>query len=391
MIVDAATLDVKPIADRLLEAAAGRIIGDVDFPEGITWSNELALHVIELKVTEPVPSFEGVAERFQASVRRANDLLRPMGACLMPTGMHPWMDPFREMRLWPHECSAVYEAFDRIFDCRGHGWANLQSCHLNLPFADDEEFARLHAAIRFLLTIFPALTASSPIVEGRNTGFLDTRLEYYRNNSARVPSVAGLVVPEPVSSQAEYQEKILSRIYADLGPHDPEGVLQDEYANARGAIARFSRGAIEIRVLDVQECPAADLAACDFIRAVLQLLIRDRATISSMQAYPTEKLHSLLLETIRYGNAAELPDRKYTAILGVESSATRTVRSLLGYLCERARPALRTRIDEHGSLARRILDAAGHDVSRERLTPLYARLCECLNAGESFVPRPGSH
>jgi len=47
------------------------------------------------------------------------------------------MDPNREMVIWPHDYSVVYEAFNRIFDCRGHGWANLQAVHLNLPFADD--------------------------------------------------------------------------------------------------------------------------------------------------------------------------------------------------------------------------------------------------------------
>jgi hypothetical protein len=32
-------------------------------------------------------------------------------------------------------------------------------------------------------------------------------------------------------------------------------VLRHEWVNARGAIARFDRSAIEIRVLDVAECP----------------------------------------------------------------------------------------------------------------------------------------
>ena len=50
----------------------------------------------------------------------------------------------------------MYEAYDRIFDCRGHGWANLQAVHLNLPFSGDEEFGRLHAAIRLVLPIMPA-------------------------------------------------------------------------------------------------------------------------------------------------------------------------------------------------------------------------------------------
>ncbi len=103
-------------------------------------------------------------------MKRINGVLEPLGARLMPSAMHPWMDPHREMVLWPHENSSIYEAFNRIFDCRGHGWANLQAVHLNLPFRGDAEFARLHAAIRVLLPLLPALAASSPFIDGRLPG-----------------------------------------------------------------------------------------------------------------------------------------------------------------------------------------------------------------------------
>ena len=135
--------------------------------------------------------------------------------------MHPWMDP-EQGRLWPHGTHEVYDAFDRIFSCKGHGWANLQSMHVNLPFAGDEEFARLHSAIRFLLPILPGLAASSPIIDGLPNGILDNRLLVYRDNCARIPSVTGAVVPEVVGSIGEYHERVLEPIYRDLEPHDPE-------------------------------------------------------------------------------------------------------------------------------------------------------------------------
>ncbi|HET9233312.1 MAG TPA: glutamate-cysteine ligase family protein, partial [Candidatus Eisenbacteria bacterium] len=174
MIVDATTLDVRPIADTLLGPE-----GDVD-RGAATWSNELALHVIEIKNSEPAPRLTGLARVFQDEVREVNRRLAPQGAMLLPTGMHPWMDPDREFRTWPHEGGPVYGTFHRIFDCRGHGWANLQSVHLNLPFANDAEFGRLHAAIRLVLPLLPALAASSPARSGRLTGFMDTRLNVYR-------------------------------------------------------------------------------------------------------------------------------------------------------------------------------------------------------------------
>src|SRR2546430_6877889 len=54
-------------------------------------------------------------------------------------------------------------------------------------------------------------------------------------------SMTGKVVPEAIYTRAEYEREILGRIYRDLEPFDPEGELQDEFANARGAIARFDR------------------------------------------------------------------------------------------------------------------------------------------------------
>ena len=126
----------------------------------------------------------------------------------MPTGMHPWMDP-RTAEVWTHSDSAIYRAFDRLFDCRRHGWANLQSMHINLPFADDDEFARLHAAVRLILPLIPALAASSPFADGRRMPFLDYRLEVYRTNAERVPAVTGAVIPDNARDRADYRSGVL--------------------------------------------------------------------------------------------------------------------------------------------------------------------------------------
>ncbi|MBI1915535.1 MAG: glutamate--cysteine ligase [Planctomycetes bacterium] len=331
MIVDADSLNVLPVADEVLRSVAGEYVNDVERGD-ISWSNELALHVVELKTTDPAPDFDGLAEKFQENVREINERLAPLGGRLMPTAMHPWMDPFREMRLWPHEYSPVYEAFNRIFDCRGHGWANLQSVHLNLPFADDAEFARLHAAVRLLLPILPALAASSPVVEGRLTGLLDSRMDVYRTNSARVPSITGLVVPEAVSSRAAYEEKILQRVYRAIAPHDPGGVLQHEWLNARGAIARFDRNAIEIRVLDVQECPAADVAICAGIAGVLHLLIERFLPEKDQHAVTTEQLHAILLATIRDADEAVIAEPSYLRLFGMRGRPSCTAREMWEHL-----------------------------------------------------------
>ncbi len=390
MIVDAASLGVRPIADRVFEAQVGHITGDTEFDDGIGWSNELVSHVIELKTATPTPDLASLPARFGEHVGRINGLLAPMGARLMPTAMHPWMDPHRDTSLWQHESSEVYEAFNRIFDCRGHGWANLQSMHLNLPFGSDEEFGRLHAAIRLVLPILPALAASSPVMDGRVTGTLDNRLAVYRTNCARVPSVTARVVPEPVYTRGDYERDILGRIYADLAPLDPDRVLRDEFANARGAIARFGRGSIEIRVIDVQECPAADLAIAAATIGTLRALVSERWTSAAEQrAWTVEPLVDVFDACVQRADAAVIRDARYLRTLGYRGDEA-TAGELWAHLVESldpaattwCRPALDTLLRD-GPLARRITDATAHEPLRD----VYARLCDCLARNTLFAPR----
>lgn len=389
MIVDSMSLDVRPISDELLKAQAGTLTGDVDVGE-LTWSNELVLHVIELKTGKPAQSLNNLAGEFQQSVERINDLLAPMGARLMPSSMHPWMDPSREMRLWPHDYGEVYAAFDRVFDCRGHGWANLQSVHLNLPFDGDEEFGRLHAAIRLILPILPALAASSPIMDASPSGKADARLDTYRFNCKKIPSVAGRVIPEPVFTMADYRKAILEQIYRDLAPHDPEEILQDEWANSRGAIARFIRDTIEIRVLDIQECPAADIAILDLIIATLTALTEERWISSADQRrFSVDTLEPPFLATIRDGDNSIVSDTDYLSALGIKSGRPMTSRDVWRHLLETCLPtskqntttALLEVILREGNLSSRILKKVGGDYRRERLMDVYGELCTCLAKG----------
>ncbi|HVR73398.1 MAG TPA: glutamate-cysteine ligase family protein [Planctomycetota bacterium] len=394
MLVDSATLSVLPAADELFLRATGSPASDVETGE-IHWSNELVRHVVELKTARPEADLERLPALFQDSVRRINAILEPMGGRLMPSGMHPWMDPLAETRLWGGESSAIYEAFDRIFDCRGHGWSNVQSTHLNLPFAGDEEFARLHAAVRILLPVLPALAASSPIVDGRVAGYLDARMDAYVRNSLKVPSVGGDIVPEPVFHPREYRERILEPMYRDIAPKDPGGILQDEFLNARGAIARFSRGSIEIRVLDVQECPFADLAIAALVQGALRLLVEEHwSPLSEQEAWPVAPLREILGRCITAADEAPIGDRRYLGLFGLEDGLV-TAGGLWRHLArevfragaarEEAWRAPLDRILERGPLARRILTALGGDTRRESLARVYGRLCECLEAGELFI------
>ena len=382
-IVDRDTLDVRAIADRLLADVAGAEVNE--FADGpIGWSNELSLHVIELKTNGPATSLDGLDELFSAEVARISKLLEKYQARILPGPMHPWMDPLTEQRLWPHEQNEIYAAYDRIFNCRGHGWANLQSMHINLPFANDAEFVRLHDAIRIALPLLPALAAASPYVDGTASGLLDTRLDTYRRNQQRVPEICGRVVPERVASIDEYHSRILAPMFRAIAPLDSERVLDGEWLNSRGAIARFDRGAIEIRILDAQESPRADLAVARAVVALVKDLYLERHSSGAAQAaVSTTVLAELFERSLRDGEQLLIEDPTVLTALGVGTQPC-TMGAAWQALCKRNGV-----LDEHGGehvaallkrapLARRLLTMGGQQPSREALRELYRSLCAAL-------------
>ncbi len=386
MIVDRTTLDVAPLADRLLAEAAGELTEETEQGE-IAWSNELALHVIEVKTNGPRPRLDAVVGDFRSAVQRINSILEPWNARLMPGGAHPWMNPDRDTHLWPHGNDAVYRAYDRIFGCQGHGWSNLQSMHINLPFKDDAEFGRLHAAIRVLLPILPALAASTPFLDGHDTGFADARIDVYAGNQRSVPLITGRVIPEPVRSEAEYHDVILQPMFRAIAPHDVDNILQFEWLNSRGAIARFDRHAIEIRVLDSQEHPGADLAIAQLVISTVEWLYRG-ATLDAADALDTDALAAILQQCVKYGEAARIDNLDYLLALGIDSvqTAGEAWRALAAMAQQKLAPhraALDVILDE-GTLSTRLKRSVGSNITAASLLSTYRHLCDCLAEGRMF-------
>ena len=331
MIVDRETLQVLPRADLPLgKDKDGNQLSEVEYDD-IGLSNELVSHVLEFKCAHPKSTFDGLGKRFFHEIRRANKKLEKIGAMLLPTAAHPFMDP-TEMQLWPYEDAEIYQTFDRIFDCKGHGWANLQSTHLNLSFDGDSEFAELHAAIRLLLPLLPAIAASSPYLDGKYTGMKDARIDVYRHNQDKIPEITGQVIPEQAYSYDEYNKQIFDKVKKAIAPHDPEHLLNHYFLNSRGAIARFDRGAIEIRLVDIQECPNADIAIVEMEIATLKAIANGKFLTAAqskipttmkeyrkfLQNFDTTKLAEILARTAKDAEDALIDRPEFLAVFGMD-------------------------------------------------------------------------
>lgn len=377
MIVDRETLQVLPRADIPLgKDKDGNQLSDVEYDD-IGLSNELVSHVLEFKCAHPKSTFDGLGKRFFHEIRRANKKLEKINAMLLPSAAHPFMDP-SEMQLWPYDCNDIYQTYDRIFNCKGHGWANLQSTHLNLSFDGDEEFGELHAAIRLLLPLIPAIAASSPYLDGKYTGFKDARIEVYRHNQDKVPEIAGLVIPEKAYTYDEYNRQIFDKVKKAIAPYDPEHLLNHFFLNSRGAIARFDRGAIEIRLVDIQECPNADIAIVELEIATLKAIAG-----KNLRDFDTERLSALLTATSRDAEDTVIDWPEYLSVFGMSGKCTagelwkHIFAMVKNELTEVSASTMEKMLDR-GTLSSALYRALGDAPSREAFVSEYKKLADCL-------------
>jgi hypothetical protein len=210
----------------------------------------------------------------------------------------------------------------------------------------------------------------------------------YRDNAAEIRELNGELIPPPVWSRAEYEREILAPLYRAIEPHDTQGVLRHEWLNARGAIPRFDRNALEIRVLDMQECPAVDLA----LAAAIIDIVRSLYETARRHEIPTAELAAIFDACVCDGERARISSRRYLAALGIEREEC-SAQALWQALAERAagphralwEPAMAF-IVRRGPLARRLLEAAGAQPPHEALAAVYAELCQCLHDGRRFDP-----
>lgn len=388
MLVNADTLDIVPNSDILLKELANQYVNEFDFSNNTSISNELVLHVIELKNTHPcIIDIPQLKKKFYETILQLQPILDKLNLKLLPSAQHPWMQPENETKVWPHEFQEIYQQFHKIFNCHTHGWANLQSMHLNLPFKDDNEFNKLHNAIRLILPLIPAIAASSPFMENHYSGWLDSRLKTYALNQSKIKEISGEVIPEFIQTKDEYEHLILTPMYNAIAPFDLEKVLQYEWLNSRAAIAKFDVGAIEIRIIDTQECVNADLSIAWVITEIIKHII-NKSDDYLQNPIDTKTLKNIFDSSIKNGFATTINNKEYLQQVLNLSPMTLNLKEIWSLLIEQ----VASNIDgnsqiclEHilkfGNLSERILKI--YDKSAT-LKETYKKLIDCLLTNEQL-------
>jgi carboxylate-amine ligase len=212
------------------------------------------------------------------------------GAAVMAASTHPFAD-WKAQAPTPRE---RYERFVVTFQDSVRRFL-ISGMHIHAGFGDPDSRIRVMTAIRRYLPILHALSASSPFVEGRETGFKSFRLNLMTN----LPRTG---LPGPLRSRAEFD-----RLVADYQRMDFIGDASELWWDIRPS-GKFPT--IEMRIGDV--CTRIDDAMCIvalYASLVRYLLRQDRAGKLPPEP-PTEIIAENRWLAQRYGVLAFFGDER---------------------------------------------------------------------------------
>ncbi len=350
---------VLPVSDAIIRTLCGRYQSEILFGD-VKLGKELQKSVLEIIPRSHGDSIAELEGQLMHGIRKFFHVFRNRYQ-LLGLGMHPTMR-LEETAVWDHDEGEYYEAYDRLFNIRQHGWLNIQALQVNISYSREKDLVRHYNRLRSLLPFLIAVTAASPIVEGASTGAADNRLICYRENQQEIPLICNRIIPEKISSVHDYLRE-QEEIFRELRKRDA-GILCEEWVNSGGVIIRFSRRCLEIKALDEQECIRSDMAVCAFIRSLLRCpslpLEQDR-----------DALLALTEQAIEQGTAG-LRDELALLYERAWSHANAEERLYL--------PGIRERI-EHGSLAELVRDRSGRDGG---IAPVLGDLALALKANVPY-------
>lgn len=374
-------LKPMPISDQIIKGYRGRTVNFIELPK-FTFGKELQMHVMEIKGNSPFASPIEFEETMSQAVISLSGIVEKYGARLLGMGMHPLLR-LEDTSVWSHYHQKIYSEYAKIFNLRQHGWLNIQSFHLNFPFQKEADAIATHNQLCNVIAYLPAIAASSPFYEGKPGRDIDNRLQFYKVNQREVPEITGDVIPDYASTLENYKRDIIRGYSAALGKAGADKILLGrEWVNSRGIIFRFDRSALEVRVMDEQECVKSDVALACFVRAALRGMLAVNAELSAHEVL-VQDFNAIIKEGLKaetaspHGKTARLVCQHYLSLAQKHADADEKK-----YL-----PLIKRRIDE-GSLSevlrKRVLTRAAKTSFHEAITDTYPTLIKCLSDNQPY-------
>jgi carboxylate-amine ligase len=281
-VLDPQTLDLVPRFEELRDLA----LADETLSRSI--AGELISSEIEIRSGRGDDLFDALARQRDAR-RRLFALAESRGIALGATGTHPWAD-YRE------QPNIDTEHYHRVVDGLRYVARrnNTFSLHVHVGVRDIDRAVRVCDRLRAVLPLLLAISASSPFLEGRDTGLASVRSQIFTKSFPRCG------IPDAFGSWAAFRD------YVDFLVRTNSIV---EYTQVWWSIRpHFAFGTVEVRICDAQPTAVEAEALAGLITAAVLQAARDEDERVPFADPPPRLVEENFWRAIRYGLEGRLID-----------------------------------------------------------------------------------
>ena len=279
-ILDPQTLDMVPRFEELRDKATGPLAESI--------SGELIASEIEIR--------SGRGEDLADAIARQRDLRRRLfthvadhDLALGATGAHPWADFRRQPFIDTEHYRRVVESLRYVAQRN-----STFSLHVHVGIRDIERAVRVCDRLRPVLPTLLAVSASSTMVDGQDTGLHSARTQIFTKSFPRCG------IPDTYGSWAAYRE------YLDLLIRTGSII---EYTQVWWSVRpHLSFGTVEVRICDAQVTAEESEALAALITACVLRAARDEDEGLPYEDVPRRLLEENLWRAIRNGMEGPLID-----------------------------------------------------------------------------------
>jgi carboxylate-amine ligase len=331
-LLDATTLDMVPRFEDLRDVAHAT---DPVLAESL--AGELISSEIEIRSGRGDDLADAV-ERQREMRRRLFALAEARGVALGATGTHPWADYRRQRNIDTEHYRRVVDGLRYV--ARRN---NTFSLHVHVGIRGIDRAVRVCDRLRPVLPLLLAVSASSPFLEGEDTGLHSARTQTFTRSFPRCG------IPDPYGSWAGY------RRYIDFLVRTRSIV---EYTQVWWSVRpHFAFGTVEVRVCDVQSTAAESEALAGLVVACCLQAARDHDEGAPFTDPAPRLVEENMWRAIRFGLDGRLIDLEAAA----EYPAPQAIDRLLAWTAPvRAEAGIEPRIgDRNGAQRQRAATDAG--------------------------------
>ena len=299
-ILDPETLDLSPRFEELRSAGEA---SDPVLAQAI--AGELIESEIEIRSGKGEDFHDAVARQRDARTRLFG-LAAAHGAALGATGTHPWADYREQPNIDTEHYRRVVEGLQYV--ARRN---NTFSLHVHVGINDIDRAVRVCDRLRPVLPVLLAISASSPFLDGLDSGLHSARTQAFTKTFPRCG------IPDAYGSWETFRD------YIDLLEHTNSIV---EYTQVWWSVRpHFLFGTVEMRICDAQPTAAESEALAGLIVAAIAQAARDIDEGVPADDLPRRLIEENFWRAIRFGLDGSFIDFERRE----EEPAARTVERLL--------------------------------------------------------------